>query len=189
VEESLRLARGAGLRSQEAQACEVLATIAVRRHDPGEARRLYTESVRIFEEIGASFNVLLQKSNLGHLERRLGNLDAALGYYRETILAFRDIGQLGAVCHQLECLGFIALEKSQPERALQLFAAANVLREKRGTPMTPDEQLYFEEQLTILREEMDEVKFEQAWSKGRRMTMEQAIEFALEGTAEGTAGL
>jgi non-specific serine/threonine protein kinase len=183
VEESLRLARGAGLRSQEAQACEVLATIAVRRNDPGEARRLYTESVRIFEEIGASFNVLLQKSNLGHLERRLGNLEAALGYYRETILAFRDIGQLGAVCHQLECLGFIALEKSQPERALQLFAAANVLREKRGTPMTPDEQLYFEEQLTILREEMDEVKFEQAWSKGRRMTMEQAIEFALEGTA------
>jgi predicted ATPase/class 3 adenylate cyclase len=183
VEESLRLARGAGLRSQEAQACEVLATIAVRRNDPNEARRLYGESVRIFEEIGASFNVLLQKSNLGHLERRLGNLETAFEYYRETILAFRDIGQLGAVCHQLECLGFIALETSQPERALQLFAAANGLREKRGTPMTPDEQLYFEEQLTILREEMDEMKFEQAWSKGRRMTMEQAIEFALESTA------
>ena len=35
----------------------------------------------------------------------------------------------------------------------------------------------------IVREEMDELKFEQAWSQGRRMTMEQAIEFALEGTA------
>jgi len=61
-----------------------------------------------------------------------------------------------------------------------LFAAANVLREKRGTPMTPDEQLYFEEQLTSLREKLNENQFDSVWSKGHVMTMEQAIEFALE---------
>jgi hypothetical protein len=140
--------------------------------------------VRIYEEIGARFNVILEKSNLAHLERRHGNFANALEYYRETIIAFRDIAQLGAVSHQLECFGFIALEKNQEERALQLFAAANVLREKRGTPMTPDEQLYFEEQLTSLREKMDENQFDSVWSKGHVMTMEQAIEFALEITNE-----
>jgi non-specific serine/threonine protein kinase len=179
VEESLRLSREAGLRSQEAQACEILATIAIHKNDPPLARTYLLESISVYEEIGARFNVILEKSNLAHLERRQGNFASALAYYRETILAFRDIAQIGAVAHQLECFGFIALEQDQDERALQLFAAASVLREKRGTPMTPDEQLYFEEQLTILREKMIERQFDAAWSKGRMMTMEQAIEFAL----------
>ena len=182
VEESHRLAREAGLRSQEAQACEILATIAIRRNDYLEARTRLTESVRIYEEIGARFNVILEKSNLAHLERRRGNYANALEYYRETIIAFQDMGQNGAVSHQLECFGFIALDENQDERALQLFAAANMLREKSGTPMTPDEQLYFEEQLTGLREKMDEIQFVSAWSKGHMMTMEQAIEFALQST-------
>ena len=184
AEESLRLARETGLRSQEAQACEIMATIAIHRGDNNEARARFKESVRIYEEIGARFNVILEKSNLAHLERRYGNFARALEYYRETIIAFRDIAQLGAVSHQLECFGFIALEKNQDERALQLFAAANVLREKHGTPMTPDEQLYFEEQLTSLREKMDEIQFVSAWSKGHMMTLEQAIQFALEITNE-----
>jgi len=180
VEESLRLAREAGLRSQEAQACEIMATIAVYRGDNHEARIRFQESVSIYEEIGARFNVILEKSNLAHLERRQGNFERALEYYRETIIAFRDIAQLGAVSHQLECFGFIALEKNQDERALQLFAAANALRKTRGTPMTPDEQLYFEEQLTSLYEKMAENQFDSAWSKGHIMTMEQAIALALE---------
>jgi hypothetical protein len=138
--------------------------------------------VNIYEEVGARFNVILEKSNLAHLERRRANFASALEYYRETILAFRDIGQTGAVSHQLECFGFIALEEDQDERALQLFAAANTLREKRGTPMTPDEELYFAEQLTSLREKVEEKQFELAWSKGRSMTMEEAIELALETT-------
>lgn len=180
VEESLRLARESGLRSQEAQACEILATIAMWRNDYTEACTRFEESARIYEEIGARFNVILEKSNLAHLERRQGNFANALEYYRETILAFRDIAQTGAVSHQLECFGFIALEENKVERALQLFAAANTLREKRGTPMTPDEELYFAEQLTSLREKMDEKQFDLAWSMGYRMTMEQAIELALD---------
>jgi hypothetical protein len=45
--------------------------------------------------------------------------------------------------------------------------------------MTPDEQIYFDEQLTILRQKMDTMKFDSFWSKGFGMTLEQAIEFAL----------
>ena len=91
-----------------------------------------------------------------------------------------QVASTGAVTHQLECFGFIALGQNQNERALQLFAAANALREKGGTPMTPDEQLYFDEQLKGLREKMDLMKFDSVWSTGRAMTMEQAIEFAIQ---------
>jgi len=179
VEESLRLAKEAGLRSQEAQAFEILGFIATHRNDYDVARRHLKESARAYEEIGASFNVILEKSNLAHLERKLGNHTEALAYYGETIRAFRDMGQTGAVAHQLECFGFIALAQNEHERALQLFAAANALREKSGTPMTPDEQAYFDEQLKRVRENIDLIKFDVAWSKGHAMGIEQAIQFAL----------
>ena len=186
VEESLRLAKEAGLRSQEAQAFEILGFIMTHRKNHNEARKYLKESARAYEEIGASFNVILEKSNLAHLERQLGNYAEAMGYYRETIVAFRDMGQTGAVAHQLECFGFIALAQNEHERAVQLFAAANTLRDKSGTRMTPDEQAYFDEQLNGLRAKMDLTNFESAWSKGHSMRMEQAIELAVEQVTEGT---
>jgi predicted ATPase len=184
VEESLRLAIEAGLRSQEAQAFEILGFIAIHRNDPEAARSRLKESARVYDEIGAPFNVILEKSNLAHLERKLGNYTEALEYYRETILAFRDMGQTGAVAHQLECFGFIARVQNNNERALQLFAASNALRQKSGTPMTPDEQAYFDEQLKGLRQKMDLSKFDLVWSNGHALKMEQAIELAIEATNE-----
>src|SRR6185436_924751 len=191
VEESYRLAKEAGLRSQEAQSSEILGFIAIDGGDYAAARAHFKESARVYEEIGAAFNVILEKSNLAHLERRASHYEPALEYYRETIVAFRDMGQTGAVAHQLECFGFIALAQNQnkrsspaDERALQLFAAANALREKAGTPMRPDEQTYFDEQLKVLREKIDVLLFDSIWSTGYIMTIEQAIEFALEDNHE-----
>jgi tetratricopeptide (TPR) repeat protein len=179
VMESLRMAIEAGLRSQEAQASEILGLIATHGNDHDMARSHFKESIRVYQEIGATFNVILEKSNLAHLERKLGNYTDALEYYRETIIAFRDIGQAGAVAHQLECFGFITLAQNHAERALRLFAAASSLREKSGTPMTPDEQVYFDRQFQDVRNKMDLIKFDSVWSKGYALTMEDAIGFAL----------
>jgi len=55
-----------------------------------------------------------------------------------------------------------------------------MLREQHGTPMTPNEQTYFEEQLQSLHEKMDKMRFSSVWSKGHIMTIEQAIALALE---------
>ena len=179
LEESIQLARGADLRSQEAQAIEILGVIAAHRKEHDLARRNFRQSLGIYEEIGAPFNALLEKSNLAHLERQLGQYARALDYYRETIVAFRGIGQMGAVAHQLECFGFIALAQDQNERAVALFAAADHLREKSATPMTPDEQRYFDEQVEKLRQNLDAIRFSFLWSEGDAMTVEQAIQLAL----------
>ncbi len=187
--EAIRVSEAAGIEWTVSVAHEMKGNIALHRKDYDEARTLIEKAVSAYQETGASFNVIIAKSALAHMERELGNYAIALDIYRETIVAFRDVAQIGAVAHQLECFGFIALawnqnKRSSPEneRALQLFAAANALREKGGTPMTPDEQVYFDEQLKGLREKMDSMKFDSIWSRGHVMTIEQAIEFALEET-------
>ena len=83
--------------------------IAIHRKDYEEARTLIEKAVTAYRETGASFNMILAKSALAHMERELGNYAIALNIYRETIIAFRDAGQIGAVAHQLECFGFIAI--------------------------------------------------------------------------------
>jgi tetratricopeptide (TPR) repeat protein len=180
ADEAIRGSQEAGIEYTTAVAYEMKGLIAFHRKNYDEVRTLLEKAFRAYEEIGAHFNVIIVKSNLAHMERELGNYEIARDIYRETIVAFRDVGQMGAVAHQLECFGFIALARDQNESALQLFAAANALREKAGTPMTPDEQVYFDEQLSSLHNKMEPMKFDSARSKGHALTMEQAIEFALE---------
>ncbi len=180
ADEAIRVSREAGIEWTVATAHEMKGNIAFHRKEYDEARALIEKAVQAYREVGAHFNVIIAKSSLAHKERLSGNYAIALDIYRETIVAFRDIGQMGAVAHQLECFGFIALAQDHPERTLQLFAAANALREKGGTPMTPDEQIYFDEQLKGMRDELNSMEFDSIWSKGYAMTMEQAIDFALE---------
>jgi len=184
ADEAIRISQELGIEWTAGVAHEMKGMIAIHRKDYDEARTLIEKAVNAYRETGASFNVIIAKSGLAHMERELGNYAIALGIYRETIVAFRDVAQTGAVAHQLECFGFIAIAWNQNEHALQLFAAANALREKGGTPMTPDEQVYYDQQLVALREKIDLIKFDSVWSKGHTMTMEQAIEYTLENIHE-----
>jgi len=184
VEEAQRYAGEAGFQYLVSLSTEILGIIAIHENDYDNARSHFEKALKGFQDVGATFNIILEKTNLAHLEREQENYMLALEYYRETIIAFRDVGQIGAVAHQLECFGFIAIAQDQSKRALKLFAAAHSLREGGGTPMTPDEQVYFDEQVKGLREKLDTTQFDSIWSRGRALTMGQAIEFALEDNDE-----
>ncbi|HET6823008.1 MAG TPA: tetratricopeptide repeat protein, partial [Anaerolineales bacterium] len=179
TEEALRFSNDVERASRVADVYEMRGTLAAFSGQYEEARLWFEKAMDAFREAGADFNILINQSNLAHLERQLGHHQQALERYRETIVGFHEVGQLGAVAHQLECFGFLALEDDQNERALKLFAAADALREKVSAPMTSEEQIYFEEQIGVLRQKLDPQRFHQIWATGRALTMEQALAFAL----------
>jgi predicted ATPase/class 3 adenylate cyclase len=179
TEEALRLASEAAREGQVADVYEMRGFLAAYGGRYEEARLLFEKARDAFQALGADFNVLLNKNNLAHLERQFGNHQQALERYRETIVGFYEVGQVGAVAHQLECFGFVAMADDQNERALKLFAAADALREKIASPMTAEEQPYFDEQIKALRQTLDARQFDRVWASGRALTMEQALDFAL----------
>jgi hypothetical protein len=61
-----------------------------------------------------------------------------------------------------------------------LLAAAADLREKANTPMRPDEKIYFDEQMKLLRANMKSPTLEWIWSKTHALSMEDAIALAIE---------
>jgi hypothetical protein len=83
-----------------------------------------------------------------------------------------------------ECLiGFsgIANAEKRFERAAQLLGAAETDMEARGpSPLDNFDQREFEHLTAVLREELGDAKFETLASKGRTMSMEQAVAYTLE---------
>jgi hypothetical protein len=117
---------------------------------------------------------------MAHVLRQTGNLDEALALYKQTIQEWREFGHRGAVAHQLECIAFIAKASEQGEHAAKLLGAADALREVSSSPMTPNERMAYDRELAELRTGLEEQLFAALWEEGRSMTMEEAIDLALE---------
>ena len=71
---------------------------------------------------------------------------------------------------------------SQAERALRLCGAATRLREDIGAPLPPAAQAKLGRTLTLARNTLEESKASSALTEGRAMSLEQAIEYAFEGS-------
>ena len=70
------------------------------------------------------------------------------------------------------------------QRVATLIEETQALRERVSSPMTSDEQTYFDEQIHALHQRLDAQRFDRIWADGRTLTMEQALDFALGEEAE-----
>lgn len=145
-----------------------------------EARAGLVPLIPIFRDFGDQHRSNMVRSELAHIERLEGQHDKAQEMYRETLLEWKRLGHRAAVANQLECYAFIAKAQEQPERAVKLLGAAEALREVIAIDMSQLERVEYEREVADLRVNMDEKGFAQLWALGRSMTMDEAIELALE---------
>jgi len=145
-----------------------------------EARAQFTTLVPRFRGMGDHHRSNMIRSELGHMERVEGHYDTATVLYGETILEWKRLGHRAAVANQLECFAFIAKIHEQPERASKLFGAAEALREIINIQMTDLERVEYEREVADVKANLDEKIFASLWAAGRALTMDEAIELALE---------
>ena len=184
MEESLALSQGSPDPEAAVRTEGILAKLAFYRGDLTEARKHADLMLDLHREMGDQLSVTGHQSGMAHVARQLGNFEEALALYRETLRDWQKIGHRGAVAHQLECFAFIAKAQEQGERAVKLIGAAEALRETSHSPITPQERVEYDNEVASLRAGMDEKTFLSLWAEGRAMTMQQAIEFALEESNE-----
>ncbi len=145
------------------------------------AKQFFEDGWNVFKPLKYKHFELATRSELGHIARHTGDLQQAKQIYHETIMGWKDLGNRGAIAHELECFAFIAIAEEEPQRALKLFGAAEALREKAQSPMTDQERIEYDEAVAQMRELLNASEFNSRWSDGRTMSMGQAIAFALEG--------
>jgi len=179
-EESLRAARASGNPWAIAMSIQNRARVAARRGDLTEAYTAFEEASALFQKMRDRPFYNASRSEIGHIYRKQGQYHEAASIYRETIRVFQELGQFAAVAHELECFAFIAIAKSQVQRAACLLGAAESLRERIKSSMRDMERSEYYQELSALQAQMEEPAFVTAWAEGRLLAMEQAVEYALQ---------
>ena len=83
------------------------------------------------------------------------------------------------MARELECLAYIAAAGGLAERAAKLFGAAEALRQSIGTTMTAYERREYDAAVAQLRAGVDAATLEAAWARGRALTLDEAVTYAL----------
>jgi predicted ATPase/class 3 adenylate cyclase len=125
---------------------------------------------------------------LGTISTDLGDLDRAIGFFRESLALAQVRGNLGDVLDGIGGLARLAAT-SHPVEAARLFGAADAIREGLVMPLLPSEQEAITAITTGLRAALGDEGFSAAWADGRSLSQEAALDAALSlrtETAEST---
>jgi hypothetical protein len=143
------------------------------------ARIAFARSVETSTKLGNKRMAYSSQSEFAHILRQRGDLDEPLATYKDLLPKWHDLGHRSAVAHELECIAYIFRRKEEPERAVKLLGAADVIRKTIDSEMTNVETTEYEQEIAVLKEMLDKIEFNACWLEGQKITIDEAIELAL----------
>jgi predicted ATPase/class 3 adenylate cyclase len=180
-EESLAIMREQGHRRGVAILLNNLGNAAYERGDYPAARALLEESLGIMRELGDGWVIAYSLGSLGEVAREQGDYAASRALHQESLVIRRELGDRLGIASSLEALAALAVRVGAPLRAARLWGAAEGLRDEIGCPTPANQRARYEGQVASARTALaDHGAFDGAWAEGRGLTLEPAIELALE---------
>jgi predicted ATPase/DNA-binding SARP family transcriptional activator len=178
-EDCLNIQRELGHRRGIAFTLGSMGELAHEQGDYASAWSLYEESLSLWREFGDQFGIAWTLVGLGNLAHDRSDYVAARALHRESLQLFRDLRNLQGVAESLRALATVMLAQSQPQQAVCLWGAADVLRASLGIPLYAADQQKYDRQVVQARSALSEDAFVAAREEGRTLTWEQAIAYAL----------
>jgi tetratricopeptide (TPR) repeat protein len=183
-EEGMDLFREQGDKLGLARCLNNLGLVLYSRGDLGRAAKLTEEGVALLRELGAGADTAVGLCNLGWMALLQKDLGMAAILYEESLVLAWDNGMKPIVLPILEGYACVAGARGEAQRAAQLWGAAQTLHEAKGIPRDTDWLAEADSRISDVRSGMDEQAWEEAWRKGRAMTLEEAVAYALEGNGD-----
>jgi predicted ATPase len=179
-EESMDLFRELGDKQFLAFCLNNLAMMVYSQGDLGRAAQLTEESVALKREFGNRGGVSMGLYNLGWITLLQDDFGRANDLYGESLSLSWDTGLNPLVQSALEGFACLAGAQGEAERAGLLWGAAQTLHETKGIPRDTDFLAEADARIATVRSSMGEEEWEEAWRKGRAMTLDEAVSYALE---------
>jgi predicted ATPase/class 3 adenylate cyclase len=156
-----------------------LGNVALDQNNLAQARAWLEEALALQREVGDRWSVANALNNLGNLARAQGDYRSARSLYHESLAIYQEFGDKRALAYLLEDMGCTEALQNRPERALCLIGSASILREAVGSPLSATEMKKIESMLELAHRLLDETAQARAMGQGRSMTLEQAVQYAL----------
>jgi predicted ATPase/class 3 adenylate cyclase len=157
-----------------------LGEVALRQGDYARATQLLEESLELRRQLGNKWGVGVSLGTLGWVAIREGDWKHALARLGESLEVRQELGDKGGSAWCIERLAEVAQAQGNPEKAVRLLSAAGALRISIGSVIDPADQPEYQNRRAALREKLGQEQFAALWEEGRKLTLEQAITYALE---------
>ena len=149
-----------------------------------QAAALAEEGLALNRELHDMRGVVLFLVLLGMIALQRGEHERAAALFGDDLHLSQRLGDKAGAAFCLLGLAGAAALGGRPARAARLWGALETLREAVGivvTDMPLVRSWYdYEGRLAAARTQLDEVAWESAWAEGRAMSLERAVEYALE---------
>ncbi len=145
------------------------------------AQYFYEKGITLSQRTGQKGARFWGSARLGQLFLKTGDMGRGRDLLIESMQKFLESGAIIGAAWTLERLASLAVIQEQPEKAVRIFAWADVTREAISNPRPPIEKALVDEDIANIREMIDEETFAAAYAAGQTMTMEEAIALATEG--------
>jgi predicted ATPase/class 3 adenylate cyclase len=183
LEDSLAIQRHLGKGGSAIMALSLLGELAYAEGDYSQARAYTEESLSLAEETANHSFTTGAPVLLGFIALREGDMKQAREIFFRSQQRFLKAGKRNVVVYALEGLTSLAVLQGKPEQAAAVYAWADSMHQILGDTREAYNQSWVDRDLAVIHSRLDEAAFVQAQSVGRALTMEQAIQYALEATA------
>ena len=154
--------------------------IAMMKGEYEQAETLLREVMISAQERGNRMSYLWAQLRLGHVLLRSGNLTEAHQLLMETAQKFRKDGYTIGAVFALEGMAELFVAAGKPEYAARLIGCADVMREKVQDPRPNFEQANVDKIIVACLAKLGEAAFSDAYDEGQKMSLEEAVAYALE---------
>lgn len=161
-----------------ATALKELGVLYCQRGDCERAQELLEESLALKRELGHKPGIAFMLHYLGRVAIYQEREEDSRALLQESLAMSHQFGFKLPMAESLEGFVELALAQRQPERALRLAAAASALRIAIGAPLAPVAQPAFDDCVAQARGQLGR-KAAAVWRSGSRMTIDDAVTYAL----------
>jgi predicted ATPase/DNA-binding XRE family transcriptional regulator len=151
------------------------------------ARALLTEAVSLRRQIGDDRGAAEFFGYLGRVALDAGDIQEAAALIAEGLRTISQTGMSEYVAWSLEVVAVIALASNQAVQAVRLLGAADAVRERISGSIDPALRMETERERARALADLGSARFDQAWTSGRMLPMNQAVAEALGITDELSA--
>ena len=155
--------------------------------DHDAARQHCEIAIRLASEVGDRLNVAIAQNNLGDALREVGRFAEAGAAYAIAVEAYRDLDDLGPLMALLEDVAILAMLRRGHDAAMALVGASDALRAALGSPRSAAGEAALVERLGPARDALGEAAAAAARARGADLSMETAIELAIDEARGETA--
>ena len=180
--EHLENARRLGDHKLTSGALTNLGLVAYRAGDLDRAAGLHQQALELSEQLGDRRLAVVALGNLGLVAARRRNYPAAAQFHLRSLVLAESVGERRSVAEMLEELAAVESAAGNAARAATLFGASQAIREDIGAPIAGPDRTRLNGARDAAAAALGEEAFSAAHQAGLRMSAEQAVALAKDGS-------